>query len=381
MRRRLGIVLAVAVVASLIDSVSQTAAHPAAAYFLPFPRVWELALGGLVAVCTVELQRLSAPLAAAMSWIGLGAVLAAASLYSTSTVYPGWAVVVPGVGAALIIAGGAAVPACGAEMVLRVRPVQWVGLISYSLYLWHWPLLTLAAERQGTSDLPVSDGVVWVLVSLVLAAATYALVESPIRHNGYLLARRWASLLLGGCLILTGLAVSTVEIQHHRQGSLATPGLAGLSTSSSCPRPSTAEVRSLMGVHVSPGHRVVARLLVVGDSTACTMLAGLDAVGAPSGVQIEDAAVIGCGVVSGRIAPRFVNGVDLNARTSRCQSRADAAVASALRSGPPDVVLWSSSWERDPVLVGTGTQAKVLTAGSPEWSRVLMQRISDACSG
>jgi peptidoglycan/LPS O-acetylase OafA/YrhL len=374
-RSWLGIVLAVGAVASLIDSIIQTPAHPAAAYFSTFPRVWELALGGLVAVCTAELRRLPAAVAAGSSWLGLGAVLAATTLFSTSTAYPGWAVAVPAVGTALIIAGGVAVPAYGVEIILRVRPLQWIGLISYSLYLWHWPLLTLAAERRGTTSLPVADGLAWVLVSLVLATATYAVVEHPIRHHSFLLSRRWASLLMGGCLILSGLVVSTVELHQHHEASLATPGLAGLSTNTRCPSPSRAEVTSLMGVHVVPSHTVVARLLVVGDSTACTMLAGLDAVGAPLGIQIENGAVIGCGVVSGRIEPDVLNGED---RTSgQCQSRANAAEATALRPGPPNVVLWSSSWERSSLVVGTGTRSKVLKAGSPEWYRVLMQRIND----
>ena len=94
-RSWLGIVLAVGAVASLIDSIIQTPAHPAAAYFSTFPRVWELALGGLVAVCTAELRRLPAAVAAGSSWLGLGAVLAATTLFSTSTAYPGWAVAVP----------------------------------------------------------------------------------------------------------------------------------------------------------------------------------------------------------------------------------------------------------------------------------------------
>jgi len=170
-RRRLGVVLCAAVIASLIYSIVQTHSHPAAAYFSVLPRVWELAIGGLVAVCTVELRRLSAPIAAAMSWLGLGLILLAGFAFTASTVYPGWAVIIPAGGAALLIAGGAAVPAYGVETILRLRPIQWIGVISYSLYLWHWPILTIAAERRGTTSLPVADGMLWVLVSLVLATA------------------------------------------------------------------------------------------------------------------------------------------------------------------------------------------------------------------
>ena len=105
----------------------------------------------------------------------------------------------PVIGAALVIGGGVATPTQGAESLLRLRPFQWIGLVSYSLYLWHWPVLTIAAERRGTGSLPVWDSLLWVLVSLGLAIVTYLLVENPIRHNAFLVSRRSASLALGGC--------------------------------------------------------------------------------------------------------------------------------------------------------------------------------------
>jgi peptidoglycan/LPS O-acetylase OafA/YrhL len=371
-RRRLALVLIAAVIASLIYSIVETPAHPATTYFSVVPRVWELALGGLVAVATTELQRLSAPIAAALSWLGLAMVLTAGAAFTASTEYPGWAVVIPAGGAALIIAGGAAVPAYGAEIVLGLRPVQWIGLISYSLYLWHWPVLTLAAEHSGTDTLPVADGMLWLLLSLVLAVAMYLLVENPLRHSKVLSAKRWLSLLVGVCLIVSGLVVSTAEIHFHKVTGLATPDLAHLSAGDPCPHPTKDEVSSLLGIGVTPSPKVRARLLVVGDSTACTMLPGLEAVGAPSGIRVEDAAVIGCGVVSDRIAPRFVDGADVNAVSRVCQNDADKMLASALKLGRPNVVLWSSAWERSALLVGSG---KVLRQGSPQWYRVLMQRI------
>jgi hypothetical protein len=120
-------------------------------------------------------------------------------------------------------------------------------------------------------------------------------------------------------------------------------------------------------------HAVVARVLLVGDSDACSLSPGLEAVGAPAGVQIEDAAVIGCGVVSGQLAPTFFDGRDVTAFSSRCQSADSAAETRALRSGRPNVVLWSSSWERAPLLV----HQKVLPTGSPQWYSVLKRRMED----
>ncbi len=107
------------------------------------------------------------------------------------------------------------------------------------------------------------------------------------------------------------------------------------------------------------------------------MLPGLEAVGAPVGVQVEDGAVIGCGVVSGQIAPRIVNGANANAFTRLCQRRADAAEQRAIRSGAPNVVLWASTWERDALEVGSGADQKALAPGSPQWYSVLFKRMEE----
>jgi peptidoglycan/LPS O-acetylase OafA/YrhL len=374
LRRRLGIALGVAVVASFVTSIVQTSTNPTSAYFSPFPRVWELALGGLVAVCTISLRRLPAPFAAVLTWIGLGSILVAAFLFTSTTAYPGGAVALPVVGAALIIAGGVAEPAYGVERILRLRPFQWIGMISYSLYLWHWPVLTIAAERKGTESLPVTDALLWVLLSLGLAIITYLLVENPIRHSTFLISKRWASLALGGCLIVSSLTVATAEIHLHDQVTLATPGLANLKTTNPCPSPTKQELTSLMGTGPTTSHRLVARLMVVGDSTACTMLPGLEAVGAPLGVRVENAAVIGCGIVSGQI-PYRVNGKLATNPTRFCQSRADAAETRALRQGRPNIVLWASSWEMDALLIGSTAKPKVLVQGSPQWYAVLLRRM------
>ena len=235
LRRRLGIVLGVAAVVSFVASVIQTKSNPTAAYFSPLPRVWELALGGLVAVGTVGLRRLPAPVAACLSWIGLGSILLAACVFSSTTTYPGWAVALPVMGTGLVIAGGVAKPTYGAEGLLRLRPFQWMGLVSYSLYLWHWPVLTLAAQHSRTGTLSVADGLWWLLLSLGLAIVTYRLLENPIRHSRFLITKRSASLALGGCLIASSLTVATVELHLHDSGALATPGLANLQMGDPCP--------------------------------------------------------------------------------------------------------------------------------------------------
>jgi hypothetical protein len=275
-----------------------------------------------------------------------------------------------------VIAAGASAPTRGVELLLRRQPFPFLALISFSLYLWHWPILEIAAQRRGVTTLPVWDNVLLLVAAGLLATVTYRFFENPIRHANFLVRRKWASLALALCLIAASLTVATVELNRHQGGNLANNGLTGLVMGDACPNPSSHEVKTLMGTGPGANHRTVARIMVVGDSTACTMLPGLEAVAAPAGVQIENAAVIGCGVVSGEIAPQITNGVNADALSSKCNSQASAQVKRALRSGHPNVVLWSSSWEREGLVVGNGADKRVLKHGSPQWYSVLRQRIS-----
>ena len=215
LRARLGIALALVLSASLIWSIVQTTSNPTAAYFSPLTRAWELALGALVALATKQLVKLPKQLAAAITWLGLGAICVAALAFNSQTPYPGSLVAVPVVGTALVIAGGTAAPRMGVELLLGLPPVRWLGKLSYSLYLWHWPILIIAAERQGKSSLPMRQNLVWILVAVMASIATYYLLENPIRHAKLLSQIRWASIGLGVGLVAVTVGLLSVELQVH----------------------------------------------------------------------------------------------------------------------------------------------------------------------
>jgi peptidoglycan/LPS O-acetylase OafA/YrhL len=375
-RTRLTVVLVAVIIASYSYSIVFTASNAQSAYFSLLVRSWELALGGLIAVYSPELRRIPQAWAAIASWAGLAVILLTSVILTPATVYPGALVAIPTLAAGLVVAAGAAAPTWGVERLLRLQPFPYLALISFSLYLWHWPILEIAAQRRGVATLPAWDNIALLLGAGILAALTYQFIENPVRHNKFLVSRRWASLALGACLIAASFTVATVELNGHPGGSLANSGLTGLTMGDACPTPSSHEVKTLMGTGPGARHGIVARVLVVGDSTACTMLPGLEAVAAPAGVQVENAAVIGCGVVSGEVAPLVTNGVNVNAASSRCSSQASAQVKRALRSGRPNVVLWSSSWERSGLVVGQGADQRVLEPGSPQWYSLLTKRIS-----
>jgi hypothetical protein len=149
------------------------------AYFSLVTRVWELALGALVAVATARLASLPRSIISVGWWVGILAVVVSMFAYSDSTAYPGSAVAVPVIGAAVVIACG-----CGryrpADRVLGVAPMQFLGRTSYSWYLWHWPMLIVVPMIVGHA-LNWPERAVVVVASLVVATASYLAIEHPVR--------------------------------------------------------------------------------------------------------------------------------------------------------------------------------------------------------
>jgi peptidoglycan/LPS O-acetylase OafA/YrhL len=181
-RGRLLLVIAAAGVASLAWSIHVTAATPASAYFSTPARAWELALGAGLAVAAPTFARLPAFAHVVLGWAGLTAVACAAALFSGSTSFPGYAALLPAVGAALVIVAGEHRLSVGRP--LSIAPLRYVGDRSYAFYLWHWPVLVIAALYAG-HDLSLVAKLVLLAGAFGLSIVSYALVESPLRR------RRW----------------------------------------------------------------------------------------------------------------------------------------------------------------------------------------------
>ncbi len=223
LRARMAVFLSFIIAASYTLSIVQTSTHPTAAYFSPLTRAWELALGALIAVGTSWLKHVPPSVAAAVTWLGLAGIVTAGFSFDAQTPYPGAWVALPVVGAGLIIAGGTAIPQLGAESVLGLLPFRWLGKLSYSLYLWHWPILIIAAEHAGKSSLPFRQSLGWLLVALLASIVTFALVENPIRHARF---PSKPSIGLGVGLAAVTIGLCTLAISDHSSSAAPEVGAA-----------------------------------------------------------------------------------------------------------------------------------------------------------
>ncbi|GIH19271.1 acyltransferase family protein [Rugosimonospora africana] len=197
-RRAAAITLAVLGAGSLVLCVWQTQRSAPWAYFGIQARAWELAAGALVALAAPRLARLPRVAAELATWAGLAAVLVAAFVYTDATVFPGYAAVLPVGGAALVIAGGCG-PARGVPAVLGTAPLQMFGRLSYSWYLWHWPVLIVGQSIVGHA-LGVWLGLGLAFAALLPAWLSMRLLENPIRFRPSLRRRPWRGLVLGASL-------------------------------------------------------------------------------------------------------------------------------------------------------------------------------------
>ncbi|WP_201830591.1 acyltransferase family protein [Microvirga zambiensis] len=185
---------------SLLYSIWLTPLNPGVAYFATTTRAWELALGGALAVFQAR-KPLSQPARAALGGAGLGAIVVACLAYSDETSFPGYAAILPTFGAAAVIRSSGALSRWSVSPVLNARPFQYLGDISYSLYLWHWPVIILFGEVTGRSIGPLS-GLVLLIVSVALAHLSKVYVEDPFRTGGASVNRSLAAGLAGIILIV-----------------------------------------------------------------------------------------------------------------------------------------------------------------------------------
>jgi peptidoglycan/LPS O-acetylase OafA/YrhL len=170
--------------ASLAWSIVATEQGPAGAYFSTFTRAWELALGALIGIAATNATQLPHLLARASSVAGVALFVAASAFIGGTTPFPGAAALLPTAATALLIVGGLTVRAPLPNRALCLAPLRFVGRISYSVYLWHWPLVVFAAALYPTMSETAQMRLLILLITLVVATLSFYLVERPGRRIG-----------------------------------------------------------------------------------------------------------------------------------------------------------------------------------------------------
>ncbi len=179
--RALAPVIWIVFAASLAASIVFLAAHPAGTFYLLHARAWELLAGAIVALELVPRPTSRAQKEVAIAF-GLAAIAVAVFLFDRKTPFPGAAALLPCLGTALAVWAGEDARTLGARL-LSLRPLVFLGLISYSFYLWHWPLIVFV--KLATSERLTGPEQVGILaLALLLSVLTWHFVEQPFRRRG-----------------------------------------------------------------------------------------------------------------------------------------------------------------------------------------------------
>lgn len=218
-RQWLGAVLVLVALASFVYSVVATSRGQASAYFVTQTRAWEFTAGALLALSGSRIAW--GPVARALvGWLSLAALVAAGFLFDDSTPFPGWVALLPVAGTVGLIAVGVAPAGWGSpSRWLGIAPARWLGDISYSVYLWHWPLIVVLPYVSG-DRLRLLDKAVVFVATLALAVLTKRFVEDPGRTRPFLAAAPWRSLafaVAGTALVVAGSQAIGIELDRRTE--------------------------------------------------------------------------------------------------------------------------------------------------------------------
>ncbi|GGG29036.1 acyltransferase [Rhodococcoides trifolii] len=171
------------IVVSFAWAVFQTHSSPTNAYFSTFSRAWELAVGAVVAAAAPLLLRMGTTVRNALAVLGLAGIVVSAVMISSDMAFPAPVGAAPVVAAALLLASGVGSGSVAASWPLTLTPVVYIGSISFSLYLWHWPVIVLmdAVMARG-----VEFYVVAIVLMAVLSVASYHFVEQAVLQSTFL---------------------------------------------------------------------------------------------------------------------------------------------------------------------------------------------------
>jgi peptidoglycan/LPS O-acetylase OafA/YrhL len=389
--QKVWVVIAILTVLSFVLNVVLVVSNQVASFYSPLSRFWELLFGAMLANLTLHhdssLEHWRARWANSISILAIVLLISGVYLLNRFISFPGWWALLPVLGALLLIAAGQ--KAIVNRTLLSHRWMVWIGLISYPLYLWHWPLLSFVRIVEG--DFPRLK-VAAVVLSFILAWLTYRFIESPLRFGARAKAK---SLALIATIFLVGAGGFFVYQQDGIEGYAIRSGEANAFARYFDNNPPDLNYFTQEGIlkkyrhecnfydfnpitpkcyepDRSPGHERDSLLMIWGDSTAQMLSYGLSQV-KPDHWQMLQVATSAC-------IPNPA--VKEDSYTDFCQ-RSNWRALGAIAQYKPDVVLISQ--ERGQSIAGMQALAEKLRADgvkkvvfigpAPHWKTVLPKLI------
>lgn len=345
---------------SLAFSIDQTNTNQAYAYFDTHARLWEFALGSLVALSLPYLTP-GPVLRLVLGWVGLVGMLSCGLLLTVDRSFPGFVALWPTLSAAAIIVAGDTGSRFGVDRILRTRIAVALGDNSYALYLWHWPILVFALAATGVEAPNLMQGLGIVGTALLLAVLTTRFVEKPLRDWRWPKLRAWRTAVVVvacGAILAGPVAVWQTTLTAEESATAAqprelTPGAAVLAPErAGQPAPAARVIpgpvaldNDWAGIHAPcvdanattdpilagcrqeiPSGPVTKRIVVLGDSHSQQYLAALAPIAESRGWELVTLLMPAC---------RF--GAESETRSAECNAYNQASVTYVLEHQPDAV--------------------------------------------
>lgn len=214
-------ILSILFILSFSFSIYATNVNQPFTYFNTFARVWEFSLGGLL-VLLLPYLKFKKPVHILMGWIGLFTILLTGILLPVADMFPGYAALLPTMGVIFIIIAAENGNSFGVERLLHSKPLQWMGSISYGVYLWHWPLLIGYLNVFAVEKVSLLDGLLIIIISIVLAYITIQTVEKPIRTLSLTKQKlKITSIVAASLVFMTSIGLAWMLYIDHLQAEAA----------------------------------------------------------------------------------------------------------------------------------------------------------------
>ncbi len=371
--RVLGAVCIVGAIGSALLMASMyQAGDPSRSYYGTDTHAHTILIGAVLALVALQL-RPSASIRRVIELLGavalIGVIVTMVDLTDTDAGFYRGGSVAFALAVCLVIA--AALSGGPVRAILRTGPLPWIGRLSYGLYLWHWPITVWLVPTRVHAG-PIALNALRLGLTFTAAIASYYLVERPIRTGALHRSRRFV------VLAPIGISIAVLALVTSTAGATAPPSyLVSIGDPIVCGPPHPEETRAARAenhrrgpLHL-PGRAHDLRVLLVGDSTACSLWPGLRAVARANHVAVDQGSVFGCGVASGEITTTRGEQISLN--SGRCNQMVDDTLARALARARPTVVVWMSIWEKSDLVL----DGKTLKSGTPAGDHAMLTRMDE----